>query len=88
MLVYSTDHSFTEQPSASTMQKLQSHQSRRCDTRPLSVPFLSVTISPANPRILFTEYPTADGLFFTLVELDEALGVVLANISEAYAATL
>lgn len=34
MLVYSTDHSFTEQPSASTMQKLQSHQSRRCDTRP------------------------------------------------------
>lgn len=34
MLVYSTDHSFTEQPSASTMQKLQSNQSRRCDTRP------------------------------------------------------
>ena len=54
----------------------------------VSVPFLSVSISPANPRILFTEYPTADGLFFRLVELDEALGVVLANISEAYAATL
>ena len=44
-------------------------------------------ISPANPGILSTVYPTTDVHFFTLLTLKEASGVVLGNVCEVYATT-
>ena len=51
-------------------------------SKPLAVTFESVTISLVSPRILSMAYPAADAHFFTLVKLEQTLGVASANICE------
>ena len=79
MLVYSTDNSSTEQLGSRACQRPWCHTCNYISpVAEIRGPkcffffFASTTISPANPEILFTAYPAANALFFTLEKPGEA----------------
>ena len=76
MLVHSTDHTSIKQPGSRACQR------PRCNT----CCHISWVAVRRGPKSAFTIY--ADAHFFTLVRLEETLGVVSANICEVYATPL